>query len=62
MPALRPHSDHFVSVTKYSLPPFDIETNHLPPDAFFRTIEIWLLEMLDEPASQPVAAINDARL
>lgn len=42
--------------------PFDAEANDLPLNAICRTIEISLLEMLDEPAPQPVEAINDVLL
>lgn len=42
--------------------PFDVEANDLPLNAICRTIEISVLEMLDEPAPAPVIAINDVLL
>lgn len=42
--------------------PFDVEANDLPLNALCRSIEISVLEMLDEPTPQPVNAINDVLL
>lgn len=42
--------------------PFDVEANDLPLNALCRSIEISVLEMLDEPTPPPVNAINDVLL
>lgn len=42
--------------------PFDVEANDLPLNALCRSIEISVLDMLDEPTPPPVNAINDVLL